>query len=151
MKLNLGGGHIRIPGYLQVDKQPEWGGVSADVVTDLEEGLPFPDQSVDVINAAHIFEHVKNFLPLMEECWRVLKDDGFMMVAVPVFPSEAAVAPPDHVRYFTAGTFEYFRKDNMHPFERKPWIIELKVEMNQPFLSGEEKDPQSFLLMRPDR
>ena len=67
MKVNLGGGYIDIPGYLKLDKQAEWAGVRADVIADLEEGLPFPDRSIDVLNASHIFEHINNFIPLMNE------------------------------------------------------------------------------------
>lgn len=151
MRVNLGGGHIRIPGYVQLDKQPEWRGVSADLVADLEEGLPFPDRSVDVINAAHIFEHINNFIPLMNECWRVLKDDGFMMVAVPVFPSVIAIAPPDHVRFFVPETFGYFLRSSKHPLAHKCWKLEINVEMKLPFRGKETRDPQLFFLMTPDR
>jgi len=151
VKLNLGGGHIRIPGYLQVDKQPEWLGVRADIVADLEEGLPFEDRSVDVINVAHVFEHINNFIPLMDECWRVLKDDGFMMVAVPVFPSVIAVSPPDHVRFFVPETFWYFWRSSKHPMRHKYWTSEMSIEMELPFRGKDSKDPQLFVLLRPDR
>jgi len=48
-------------------------------------GLPYPNDSVDVILASHLLEHFsredgKNFL---RECLRVLKDDGVLRLAVP--------------------------------------------------------------------
>lgn len=135
---------------MKLDLDPEWEGIRTDVIADLEEGLPFPDRSLDVINAAHIFEHIYNFIPLMNECWRCLKDDGFMMVAVPVFPSDAAAGPPDHVRFFTQTTFMCFERAWCPP-GRMPWIRECSVEMTGPFLGQGTSEPQLFTLMRPDR
>jgi len=149
MKINLGGGYIDIPGYLKLDKQPEWGGVRANVIADLEEGLPFPDRSIDVLNASHIFEHIRNFIPLMNECWRVLKDDGFMMVTVPAFPSDGAIAPPDHVRYFVQKTFHCLEKEFCPP-DRKAWAVEVNVQFISPLFA--EADTEAiFALMRPVR
>ena len=110
IKVNLGAGKQSIPGYFGLDRNPEWAGVRADVVADLDAGLPFADRSLDVINACHVLEHIRNLIQLMNECWRVLNDDGFMMAAVPIFPSDAAVGPPDHVRFFTATTFMHFER-----------------------------------------
>lgn len=145
MKINLGGGRQRIPGYINIDKHPEY----ADVLADLEEGLPFPDKSVDVINASHIFEHIHNFENLMNECRRVLKDDGFLMAATPAFPSDGAIAPPGHVRYFIQKTFHCFKKD-LCTIDREPWILEMNVEILGAFLKRGDCQ-QIFVLMRPDR
>lgn len=40
-------------------------------------GLPFSDNSIDVIICNHIYEHVPEAKQLMEEVYRVLKEDGF--------------------------------------------------------------------------
>lgn len=146
MKLDLGGGKNEVPGYLNVDKYGEY----ADVVADLEYGLPFADRSIEVINASHFFEHINNFVELMNECWRVLKDDGFLMVAVPAFPCEGAVASPAHVRFFTQKTLHLFEDKAKSPgFERKHWVVEANVEL--PVFMVDKGDQQIFVLMRPDR
>lgn len=146
MKINLGGGRTKIPGYVNVDKEPLYG----DVVADLEEGLPFADRSVDVINASHIFEHIHNFIPLMNECWRILKDDGFLMAAMPTYPGKMAVNDPTHVRFFTPDTFVYFVNDEYCERGTKRWEREISLETNSP-VSPEIARDHTFLwiLMRP--
>lgn len=72
-------------------------------------GLPFPDESIESIISHHFMEHVGDgFVPLMDECHRVLKPGGVLRVIVPLFPSRTAVEDPDHKRYFMEGTFETF-------------------------------------------
>lgn len=72
-------------------------------------GLPFPDDSIESIVTHHCLEHIGDgFLPLMDECHRILKPGGIFRVIVPLFPSKAAVEDPDHKRYFMEETFETF-------------------------------------------
>lgn len=68
--------------------------------------LPFPSDSIESIITHHFMEHVGGgFIRLMDECHRVLKPGGKMRVIVPLFPSTAAVADPDHKRYFMLDSF----------------------------------------------
>lgn len=72
-------------------------------------GLPFPDNSIESIITHHAFEHVRDgFVPLMDDCHRVLKPGGVLRIVVPLFPSKAAVEDPDHKRYFMVNSFESF-------------------------------------------
>lgn len=76
-------------------------------------GLPFPDESIESIISHHFMEHLRDgFVPLMDECHRVLKPGGILRVIVPLFPSRTAVEDPDHKRYFMEGTFETFCGDS---------------------------------------
>lgn len=76
-------------------------------------GLPFPDGSIESIISHHFMEHLGDgFLPLMDECHRVLKPGGILRIIVPLFPSRTAVEDPDHKRYFMEGTFETFCGDS---------------------------------------
>lgn len=71
--------------------------------------LPFPDNSIESIISHHLLEHLREgFIPLMDECYRVLKPGGIFRIIVPLFPSLSAVSDPEHVRYFTKDTFESF-------------------------------------------
>lgn len=66
-------------------------------------GLPFADSSVESIVSHHLFEHIGNgFVPLVEECYRVLKPGGLLRAITPLFPSWAATCDPDHRRFFVA-------------------------------------------------
>jgi SAM-dependent methyltransferase len=71
--------------------------------------LPFPDDSIESIISHHALEHIGDgFIPLMDECHRILKPGGVLRIIVPLFPSATAVDDPDHVRYFTERSFEMF-------------------------------------------
>lgn len=75
--------------------------------------LPFPDESIESIVTHHFLEHLgAGFLPLMEECHRVLRPGGIMRIIVPVFPSRTAVEDPDHKRWFMPGSFQVFCGDS---------------------------------------
>lgn len=96
-------------GAIGVDLRP---GPGVDVVCDLEQGLPFPEDDVDHVYAVHFLEHVRDLIGLMNEIHRVLKPDGVLHVLVPHHLSVNAVADPTHVRYFHPKTFKYFCVDS---------------------------------------
>jgi len=48
-----------------------------------EDALPFPDLSFDRILLVHGLEHAENTRRLLREAWRLLADDGRLMVVVP--------------------------------------------------------------------
>jgi SAM-dependent methyltransferase len=48
-----------------------------------EDHMPFPDLSFDRILLVHGLEHADDARRLLREAWRVLKDDGRLLVAVP--------------------------------------------------------------------
>lgn len=110
MKLNIGCGKKKIEGYINIDCQD-----SADVVLDLEKAvLPYDDNSVDLILASHVFEHIHNLIPLVNECYRVLKSGGVLNVAVPNVAFMEAFQDPTHCRFFTEFTWRYWIKDDFY-------------------------------------
>ena len=60
------------------------------------EELEFPNETLDVIIADNVFEHVNNIHEVMKECARVLKPSG--KVVIPNFPSFKSKFGP-HVKY----------------------------------------------------
>jgi SAM-dependent methyltransferase len=48
-----------------------------------EDALPFPDLSFDRVLLVHGLEASENARPLLREVWRVLRDDGRLLVVVP--------------------------------------------------------------------
>jgi SAM-dependent methyltransferase len=48
-----------------------------------EDTLPFPDLSFDRILLVHGLEHASNARQTLREAWRILKDDGRLIVVVP--------------------------------------------------------------------
>ena len=56
-----------------------------DYPYDLRLGLPFPNESVDLIYSEHVLEHFshEDLIFLLKDCCRVLKPSGTFSVAVP--------------------------------------------------------------------
>ncbi|MFC4852840.1 methyltransferase domain-containing protein [Actinophytocola glycyrrhizae] len=79
---------------------------AVDVVADLRNGIPMPDRSVDRVFAVHVLEHLIDFLPLVDECHRVLRPGGLLHVLSPWWRYVNAVADPTHVRLLDVQTFK---------------------------------------------
>lgn len=77
-----------------------------DVQADLGRSLPVADDSVDVIFTVHILEHLIDFLPLVDECHRVLRPGGTLHVMSPWWGHVNAVADPTHVRLLDVQTIK---------------------------------------------
>ncbi|MEV4710681.1 methyltransferase domain-containing protein [Micromonospora sp. NPDC049374] len=91
------------PGNLGLDIFPAPG---VDAVADLSGSLPLADDSVDVLFAVHILEHLIDFLPLLDECHRVLRPGGVLHVMSPWWGHVNAVADPTHVRLLDVQTIK---------------------------------------------
>jgi SAM-dependent methyltransferase len=50
---------------------------------DADAGLPFGDESFDLIVAIEVFEHMSNVYHQFDECRRVLKHGGLLVISVP--------------------------------------------------------------------
>jgi len=114
--LNLGCGLNHIPGALNVDIDKRF---KPDLVLDLENPLPFQDNSFDLILAYHILEHIRNFKQLMLELWRILKPGGLLKVKVPSRDHFVAYQDPTHVRFFDLHTLNYFEPNPGRLEERR--------------------------------
>ncbi|GII20926.1 methyltransferase domain-containing protein [Planosporangium mesophilum] len=102
--LDLGSGEIKqYPPNIGVDRRPATG---VDVRADLTDGLPFADRSADAIFAVHVLEHLIDYLPLVDECHRVLRPDGVLHVLSPWWRYVNAVADPTHVRLLDVQTIK---------------------------------------------
>lgn len=111
LKLDLGCGQNKQPGYLGVDIAAAPG---VDKVFDLFT-FPFPFKSaqVEAIYASHFFEHIPQNLrfQFMDECYRLLVPGGKMAIICPYYSSVRAVQDPTHQwPPIAEWTFLYFNK-----------------------------------------
>ncbi len=84
LKLNLGGGPKKIPGYTNVDAL-EWNGAT-DIVHNLTEyDWPFEQNTVDEIFTEEFLEHIsfKQTYNVLSECYRILKPRSKIQIQVP--------------------------------------------------------------------
>ena len=94
------------PGYVGVDVDAPKGAIQHD----LTEPFPIESEVIAEIVCEHVVEHFdrEDVVPFLDECCRVLHDDGVMRLAVPDYgsPGEASEREraddhhPDH-RYVT--------------------------------------------------
>lgn len=109
MKIHLGCGKSKRPGYIGVDiaQLPE-----VDIVHDLNIfPYPFKDNEADDFLLENILEHLPNTITVMEELWRICKNGAKVEIWVPYYNSPGAHADPTHLRFFTENTFDYFTPD----------------------------------------
>jgi len=79
---------------------------AVQVLADLRDGVPFATASVDRIYAVHVLEHLIDFLPLIDECHRILKPGGILHIMSPWWKHVNAVADPTHVRLLDVQTIK---------------------------------------------
>jgi glycosyltransferase involved in cell wall biosynthesis len=103
-KIDLGGGFDCPKGYKSVDLK------NADIIADLNESIPLPDNSVGVIRAWDILEHLKDKQKIMSEIHRVLADGGWLLVGVPSTDGRGAFQDPTHVSYWNENSFWYWTR-----------------------------------------
>lgn len=129
IKIDVGCGNNKAPGFIGVDYRRVPG---VDIVQDLELfPWPIPDNCGTLIMCAHVVEHINpsklGFINFMDECWRILKVGGQMMISTPYAGSRGYFSDPTHVNPCTIETWGYF--DPLHPlkvyniYEPKPWKI----------------------------
>ncbi len=103
--VNLGAGPTKYPGSFGVDICRRAG---VDLICDLEQPLPFLSDSVDTVQSSHVVEHIRNFVSLMEEVYRICKPGATVLISVPYYTSRGAFTDPTHIRFFTEYTFQVF-------------------------------------------
>lgn len=73
---------------------------------------PWSAESFDLVLAFDVIEHLVDVLAAMDECWRILKPGGLLIVhTVNVMHGEQAFRDPTHIHFFTIQTFDFFDPD----------------------------------------
>jgi predicted SAM-dependent methyltransferase len=74
LKVNLGCGFLVEKDSIGIDKRD----CGQEIVWDIRDGLPFEDNSVDIVCSCHFLEHLTDSenMDLFEEIYRVLKKGG---------------------------------------------------------------------------
>jgi SAM-dependent methyltransferase len=102
------------------------GGAPVDVYSTANlalEKIPFDDNFFDSVSAYDFLEHMPRvicfpgqntmrfpFVELMNEIWRVLKNDGLFYASTPCYPSQEAFIDPTHVNFITKNSHIYFTR-----------------------------------------
>ncbi len=106
--LDLGCGENKVPNSIGLDNVQLPG---VDVEHDLLDfPYPFDNESIDKIYLRHVIEHfaIENINFIMNECNRILKNDGLLVITVPHVFSISAFTDPTHISFFTFGSGHFW-------------------------------------------
>ena len=82
---------------------------------DLDEGIPIPDNSADIVVCIHVLEHVPRPEFTMSELSRILRPGGMMLIGFPIHPKPLAhIREKQFAKQFAAGTRQ--RGQHCHAF-----------------------------------
>jgi hypothetical protein len=110
MKLNLGCGHERLAGYLNVDKFGD-----PELICDLEVfPWPWETSSAAEVRLHHVLEHLgqrsETYLRLIQELYRVCAPGALVHITVPHPRHDDFLIDPTHVRPILAESFQLFSR-----------------------------------------
>ena len=128
--LDIGGGDNPQRGFLVMDKRKT---SKVDIVHDAEKfPYPFSKNTFKVVVMSHLIEHIKPWfsIEVMNECWRIIKPSGILVIITPYATSFGYSMDPTHCNPWNEATPEYFSPNTPFLYEiykPKPWKIEKKV------------------------
>jgi predicted O-linked N-acetylglucosamine transferase (SPINDLY family)/cephalosporin hydroxylase len=108
LRVDLGCGDRKPDNFVGVDVCP---GVGVDIVADLNQRFPFPDNSVDELRAYDTIEHLVDRIHTMNEIWRVCKPGAKVDILVPSTDGRGAFQDPTHVSFWNINSFLYYCVD----------------------------------------
>ena len=113
--IDLGGRFNSPDGYKSVDL------LDADYIFDLEKKWDIEDNSVGVIRAYHLLEHLEDPIHFFNEAYRVLASGGFLLLEVPSMncaDGGGAIADPTHKKFFNTHSFSYYTNEQFAKYIR---------------------------------
>lgn len=125
-KLQLGCSLNKEPGVLGIDKRSGL----ADMVIDIEKkGLPFINDSFDIVIAKDYLQYVQDKVFIIENIYRVLKHNGEFRFIVPSAENREMVADPFVKSFWNEQSFLYFtgtKKNNFYDIKARFDILDMK-------------------------
>lgn len=100
--LDLCGGHNSPDGYVSIDLY------NADIIHNLNDGIPYETNSVGIVRAHDALEHLENPVHTMNEIHRVLVPGGWLLVSVPSSDGRGAFQDPTHKSFWNENSFWYY-------------------------------------------
>ena len=124
-KLNLGCGRDTKKSYVNIDRMKVDG---VDVIHDLNKfPYPFKDNTFDEIYCKHILEHLDDFTLVMDELYRISKNNAIIHIRVPFYNSYHAFRDPTHKTFFSYDTFYHFEARKRMDYTDKRFNLYVQI------------------------
>ncbi len=114
--IDIGGGIDGRKGYISIDQE------GSDIICDLNDEIPMPDNSCYVVNASHVIEHLRDPFKTMKEIHRVLVHGGWVFIQVPSTDGRGAFQDPTHVSFWNQNSFWYYTKQQQARYIRNDTV-----------------------------
>jgi O-antigen biosynthesis protein len=145
LKLDLGGRFDTRKGYKSVDL------LDCDIVADLNGVWPFEDNSVGVIKASHVFEHLTDSINTMNEAYRVLAPGGMMFIELPSTDGRGSFQDPTHVHSFwNSNSFWYYCNESHARFIRPMYKGRFQCTRVVNFFPSEFEKMHNIVILQAD-
>lgn len=141
-KLHLGCGKRYRQGYINVDVEKT---CKADIYHDLDIfPYPFESKSAEKIISFHVIEHLEHPMKFLQECHRILKPNGVLIIECPIGGTWASYHF-NHKRYLTPYSFQILEQGSKWAFQF-PFRYKIKwMSIYMPFI--EERIPFPWRLI----
>jgi len=101
--IDLGGATGKPAGYYSIDLR-----AGADIRYDLNKDIPAKDNSIGIVRAYDILEHLADPVQIMNEIFRVLAPGGWLMASIPSTDGRGAFQDPSHVSFWNENSAWYY-------------------------------------------
>lgn len=109
MRIDLGCGQQKFPGCIGIDLIPYDG---VDLVHNLNDPLPFHDDSAEFLIASHSLQYVHNLNNVLHEIYRVCKHKAIVCIVAPYAHVTANMVNPLYKQQFNEHSPRYWTQDN---------------------------------------
>lgn len=112
MRIDIGCGSSKETGYLGIDRISS---PSVDMVCDINEGIPLPDNSAEFVMASRVLPYVNNLFAVMGEIYRISIHKAVICILAPYAHSFPHISNPLFKQKFDEYTPRYFTRDFYQP------------------------------------
>jgi len=110
-----------------------------DLISNLEKGnIPFENNSVEGVILSHCLEYIPNYIPLINEIWRILKPDGKFLVKVSNYPPKEGNIVSPFVKKFDRKSFHFFDESKILYRERGWYLSPARFKIQK--VVGDDKE-----------
>ena len=101
-------------------------GIDIDEINFENDYLPFEEKKFDIVTANSVLEHLYNPGKLLKSVYKILKDEGFLIIITPnwKYSYKDFYNDPTHVHPYTPESLEFLLKSfKFKNIKNVPWLV----------------------------